>query len=202
MKHSVLIAATLASLLLVPGRPHAAEALKPLPGFGNIPFGASADNALQLNNGNGVFTRNGDRSATLAYPTLIAGLNFQVTQNFDTNGRATNAILSYTSHEAPNACIPRFNYMLHLLEDRYGKASSAPPATHEETGGMTTDRYPIEFAFADKAAIKAQVTVIFPTPTPASTSSQGTSGQAAAPAIPPDCRITLEYLPQGWAASF
>lgn len=173
----------------------AAESLK---GFGNIPFGTSSDDALRLNNGNGTMTKGTDRTAILVYKVVVAGLDFQVSQNFDPNGRATKATLNYSSLEQPNACIGRFDYVLNLLTQQYGKPSSAPAARREDIGETSHDHYAFEYAMKDNSAIKAQLEVSYPKQRP----SEAKSGGAAAKAqqTPPGCRIALDYLPPGWVS--
>ncbi|HLI10919.1 MAG TPA: hypothetical protein VKY65_04915 [Alphaproteobacteria bacterium] len=194
-------AALIVALLLAPGFGRAA-APEPLNGFGNIPFGSAADSALRLNNGNGTLTKNGDRTSTLAYSALVAGLDFQVVQNYDAQGRATNARLSYSSLERADNCTARFQYVLNLIVQRYGKPTSIPAPRHEDSGGTSFDRYPYEFALANKTAIRAELEVSYPTPKPEAASGKGPSaaGAGAGATPPPGCRITLDYLPAGWAA--
>src|SRR5579875_769525 len=182
-------AALIVALLLAPGFVWAA-APEPLNGFGNIPFG------------NGTLTKNGDRTSTLAYSALVAGLDFQVVQNYDAQGRATNARLSYSSLERADNCTARFQYVLNLIVQRYGKPTSIPAPRHEDSGGTSFDRYPYEFALANKTAIRAELEVSYPTPKPEAASGKGPSaaGAGAGATPPPGCRITLDYLPAGWAA--
>jgi hypothetical protein len=189
-------ALALAMLLAEPGaatEPPRSEALK---GFGNIPFGASSDDALKLNNGNGALAKSGDRIAALVYMAVVAGLDFQVVQNFDANGRATKATLSYNSVEQPNACVGRFDYVLNLLTSQYGKPTSAPAARHEEIGATAFDYYPFEFAMKENSGIKAQLEVSYPKRV-ASDAKAAAKGNAQA-AASPGCKITLDYLPPGW----
>ena len=185
----------------VPEAPH---------GFGNIPFGAKKDKALDLNAGNGHMTDNADKTATLTYSTLVAGVSFDVAQNFDTDGKATDAKLTYQTREQNNACIDRFNYVLQLLSARYGKPRTPPALRREDAGGTRTDAYTVEFAFADHTAIKAEVTTTGPVPQPAGGAGGGQAqggqagqgGQGGARAAGTTCGITLQYLPPGWIANF
>jgi hypothetical protein len=194
-------AAILAVISGVPGR--AASGPDSPHGFGNIPFGAKKDKALDLNAGNGRLVDNPDKTATLAYTTLIAGISFDVAQNFDPDGKAIDAKLTYQTREATNACIDRFNFVLSQLTLRYGKPRSPPALRREDAAPLRTDAYTVEFAFPDQAAIKAEVTTGYPLPqsSGAAGGAQGQAGQPAA-AAGTTCGITLQYLPPGWIARF
>ena len=172
-------------------------------GFGNIPFGAQKDKALDLNAGNGQLTDNPDKTATLTYTTLVAGIAFNVAQNFDADGRATDVRLTYQTKEENNACIDRFNFVLAQLTSRYGRPKTPTVLRREDSAGQRTDDYSIEFAFTDKAAIKADIKTSFPLPQKgaAATPAAAPGGGAAAAPVS-DCQISLQYLPPGWTANF
>ncbi len=213
----VLAAALFAALIaLAPGSADAAALAAPVPaqvpappaGFGNIPFGTSKQDALKLNAGNGTMTDLPDKSATFAYDTLVAGMPFQVVQNFDTAGRAVDVQLTYSSHEDNGACVGRYNFVLAKLGHRYGRPTTLPTLRREDSATIRSDSYLVEFAFANGAAISATMTSAYPL-TP-STSAKGTGAAAPAPAAPAggaappaeDCEVTLHYLPPRWATGF
>ena len=169
-------------------------------GFGNIPFGANKDKALDLNAGNGHMTDNPDKTATLTYTTLVAGLSFDVAQNFDLDGKAIDVTLTYSTHEQTNACIDRFNFVLQQLTTRYGKPRSPPALRREDAAPTRTDVYTVDFVFPDHAAIKAQLTAGYALPQAAA--AAGAAPAAGAAAAGPSCGITLQYLPPRWIAQF
>jgi hypothetical protein len=180
---------------------------EPPTGFGNIPFGAKKEQALGLNAGNGRLADNADKSATLSYSTMIAGLSFDVAQNFDPDGKAIDAKLTYQTREHTDACIGRFNYVLNLLNERYGKPRIPPVLRREEASGTRTDNYTVEYAFATGAAIKADAKTSYPTPQPSGAQAAGQTAGAAAPAgagqaADSSCGIILQYMPPGWTTHF
>lgn len=196
-------AATFAAALLAAAGAEAAAPAAPN-GFGNIPFGASKDKALELNAGNGTLSNNPDKTATLSYSIMIAGLTFAVVQNFDIDGKATDANLTYNSREDMQACIDRLNFVLEHLNKRYGKPTVPMVTRHEDAGSTRTDLYTFQYAFANRAGIKAEAQAIYPLPP-----KPGAGGNAGAPAPAPaagggtsSCRVSLQYLPPLWIAHF
>jgi hypothetical protein len=192
-------AALFAALSAAPGQ--AASGPESPRGFGNIPFGAKKERALDLNAGNGRLTENPDKTATFTYTMLVSGLAFDVAQNFDQDGKAIDVKLTYSSRELGNVCIDRFNYVLQQLNARYGKPRAPPALRREDAGGVRTDVYSVEFVFADQAAIKADVTTGYALPQPAG-GAGAAPAQPAAAGVGPSCGIALQYLPPRWIAQF
>jgi hypothetical protein len=189
--------------ILVAAAGSIASAGEPPAGFGNIPFGAKKDQALGLNAGNGRLADNADKSATLSYTTMIAGLSFDVAQNFDPDGKAIDAKLTYQTREHMTACVDRFNYVLNLLNERYGKPRLAPVLRREQTSSTRNDNYTVEYAFTNGAAIKADAKISYPAPQAAGGQAAGGAAAAgAAPAAETACGITLQYLPPRWTTHF
>lgn len=215
----LLSGAALLALLLALLPSHADAARKAVPaapitaapppaGFGNIPFGTPKQDALRLNAGNGTMTEGPDKSASFTYGTLVAGMPFQVVQNFDTAGRAVDVRLTYTSAEDNGACVERYNFVLSKLGRRYGRPTAMPVLRREDSASTRSDSYLVEYAFANGAAISAVMKSTYPlTPTSAKGKKappppgSGASAQGAAP-IGDGCDITLHYLPPHWTARF
>ena len=206
MRPSLVLPLTLAAAIC--GAP--ALAASPPEGFGNIPFGSSKDKALTLNAGNGTLADNPDKTATLSYNIMVAGLPFSVSQNFDADGRATDATLTYSSREDMPACIGRLNYILDKVNQRYGRPTLPVVSRHEDANGTRTDFYTVQYTFANKAGIKAAAQAAYPTPAPAGgggNAAGGGAGGGAAPAAAAgggttSCQVTLQYLPPLWIAHF
>ncbi|MEQ8344514.1 MAG: hypothetical protein RIB84_25295 [Sneathiellaceae bacterium] len=158
-------------------------------GFGSIPFGTEADAALALNNGNGTLTYAAQGPATFRYPVVLAGLQFQVTQNFDDDNRAIDAQAVYTSGEVARSCVARFNFLLNGLNSRYGPPTVVPDVLQENRGGNLVSLYAAQYDFSDRTSIRGTVETTAP-------------ADAAAAAAGTNCRIVLHYYPPGWLATY
>ncbi|HUN42117.1 MAG TPA: hypothetical protein VMU81_17660 [Acetobacteraceae bacterium] len=154
-------------------------------GFGNIPYGSSSEDAIRLNHGNGEIVQN-NGPPILTYRTSIQGMTFNVTQNYDKNHKAVDAIVVSTTTESGQDCIAQFNYVLALLQSTYGEAGSAP--LQEQTGGNGVS-YKVLFEFNRSDGIEAELT------------AAGTGGSATGSGAGP-CTIRLHYLPPGWVGHF
>ncbi|MDR3535243.1 MAG: hypothetical protein P4L71_01960 [Acetobacteraceae bacterium] len=159
-------------------------------GFGNLPYGSSADDAVQLNRYNGRLVPNG-KSAVMTYSVEILGLTFQVTQNYDSGRKATDAVATTSSVETTTACAARFNFILNALQANYGNPTAGPLASHDATG--TADTYTVLFEFSKQDGIEAVATTPSGGANPAAA-----AGSAATPPPRGPCDIRLHYLPPGW----
>jgi len=168
-----------------PAYPHR-DAAPPI-GFGNIPFGTEANAVLALNNGNGTLVFPGQGPAVFRYGVVLAGLQFQVTQNFDDDNRAINAQALYASGEEQRSCIARFNYILAGLNARYGPPTVIPDVVQELRGGNVVGSYAAQYDFNDRTSIRATVETLVPV------EAGGAGG---------NCQIALNYYPPGWLATF
>lgn len=174
-----------ASERATPSHPHR-EAAPPI-GFGSIPFGTQANAVLALNNGNGNLVFPPQGPATFRYPVVLAGLQFQVTQNFDDDNRAINALAVYASGEDQRSCVARFNYILAGLNARYGPPTVIPDVVQEVRGGNVVGSYAAQYDFNDRTSIRATVETTVPA------EAGGAGG---------NCQIALNYYPPGWLAGF
>lgn len=163
-------------------------------GFGNIPYGSSSEDAVRLNRGNGEVVHSGG-PPVFTYRTSIQGLTFDVTQNYDKNSKAVDAIAVSTSVESPLACVARSNYVLRLLQATYGQSGTAP--LRSSAGGGEVE-YTVLFKFSQNDGIEAQLTSPDPAGAATGSTSTGNSGGAA----PGPCTIRLHYLPPGWVGHF
>lgn len=171
-------------------------------GFGNIPFGTSSEDALRRNNGNGKLLKPEDAPARLTYTSMLSGLEFRVVQNFDSEDRASDAKLTYSSKEKPVACVDRFNYVLAHLTGEYGLPTSAPAMRREANGGSTVDRHAFQFSFRNRSGIRAELQTTYPTPAPAASSGGGQPAAQGGGSPNYGCQVTLHYLPPGWVGRF
>jgi hypothetical protein len=163
-------------------------------GFGNIPYGSASNEAVRLNHGNGVVTSRNE-VPVLTYQTKIQGLTFDVTQNYDKNRRAVDALALSTSLEPARACVARFNHVLALLQTTYGQSGSAPLQSRTSQGHI---KYTVLIQFSRNDGIEAELTSIDPN---SSTSGPGPTGKRSNSA-PGPCVIRLHYLPPGWVGHF
>lgn len=183
--------------------PASAEPAQSPQGFGNIPFGSPKEKALALNAGNGQMSENPDKTATLSYSTVVAGISFDVAQNFDREGRATDAKLTYSTREQSNACVDRFNFVLAQLSQRYGKPQAPTVSRREDASGARSDYYTIAFTFADQSAVKADMKDTYPPQAPGGAAKGGAAPAGAAGGDTVSaCEITLQYLPPRWTTHF
>lgn len=171
------------------------------PGFGNLPYGSSADDAVRLNRHNGRLVSNSSTSV-MTYNTEVLGLTFQVTQNYDSDRKATDAIATTSSTETGAVCVARFNFVLKALQAQYGSPTAGPLDSHDATG--TADTYTVLFEFNQQDGIEAVATTPGSSAKPAAAATGGSaaaggsaSTSAGAPPLGP-CSIRLHYLPAGW----
>jgi hypothetical protein len=162
-------------------------------GFGNIPYGSSSTEAVKLNHGNGVITSKNDVPA-LTYRTKIQGLTFDVTQNYDKNRKAVDALALSTSLEPARSCVARFNHVLASLQTTYGQSGSSPLQSRTVQGDI---KYTVLFHFSGNNGIEAELTTGDPSISAPRTSPTVRRGSSASP-----CVIRLHYLPPGWVGRF
>ena len=155
---------------------------------------ARATRPSELNHGNGVVTSRNE-VPVLTYQTKIQGLTFDVTQNYDKNRRAVDALALSTSLEPARACVARFNHVLALLQTTYGQSGSAPLQSRTSQGHI---KYTVLIQFSRHDGIEAELTSIDPN---SSTSGPGPTGKRSNSA-PGPCVIRLHYLPPGWVGHF
>ena len=161
-------------------------------GFGNLPYGSSSDDAVELNRHNGRLVLNGT-TYVMTYSTELLGLTFEVTQNYDSERKAIDAIATMSSTETNIVCISRFNIFLNALQANYGSPTTNPIASHDAAGA--SDTYTVMFEFNKQDGIEAAVT----TPgdaKPGGGAAAGSAGTGDTPRGP--CNIRLHYLPAGW----
>ena len=184
--------AVLALGTLLPLSTAAVEDLPPvLPGFGAIPFGADIDSAQLTSNYRGKLTITGkdrkDRSGSMRYSAVVAGLEFNVEHKFNSLGRAAEALLTHQSDQSRVDCYARFNGILAALQNEYRiMPSVADPLV--QLKDVRSEEVVADFRFAKDAGIQARLRVL--------TATKGaslTSGQS--------CQITLTYGPPGWLVS-
>jgi hypothetical protein len=162
-------------------------------GFGNIPYGSSSAEAVRLNHGNGVVTSRNE-VPVLTYRTKIQGLTFDVTQNYDKNRRAVDALAISNSLEPARACVARFNHILALLQTTYGQSGSPPRHSRTDQGQM---KYTVLIQFSRNDGIEAELTS-GGSSSAHSTDPTGKRGNNNAGS----CLIRLHYLPPGWVGHF
>lgn len=171
----------------------AAEDLPPvLPGFGAIPFGSDIDSAQFASNYRGKLTITGkdrkDRSGSMRYSALVAGLEFNVEHKFNSLGRAAEALLTHQSDQSRVDCYARFNGILVALQNEYRiMPSVADPLLQLKE--VRSEEVVADFRFAKDAGIQARLRVLM-----AAKGASLTSGQS--------CQITLTYGPPGWLVTW
>jgi hypothetical protein len=162
-------------------------------GFGNIPYGSPAEQALALNRGNGQLVRN-NGSTVMAYTTDILGMTFQVIQNYDKDSKAVDAVATSTSQQVPTACIAQYNYVLRVLQSEYGKPATPPiDSDVSAAAGAHETKYVVLFEFDRHDGIEAGLTA------PDSPAAAPAAGGGPAPG---PCTLSLHYLPPGWVGHF
>jgi hypothetical protein len=166
-------------------------------GFGNIPYGSSADDAVRLNHGNGTVVHN-DGPPILTYSTNIQGMTFSVTQYYDKSGKAVDAIAVSTSTESTETCVARFNYVLSLLQTTYREPGSAPFQERTVSGEVS---YGVLFEFDRSDGIEAKLTAAGPAASTGSSTGTASAGNGGSSATG-QCSIRLHYLPPGWVGHF
>lgn len=164
-------------------------------GFGNIPFGSSSQDAVRLNHGNGQMIRDSDRPI-LTYRMSIQGLKFDVTQNYDQNGKAVDAIALSMLMDMPRDCIARFNHVLALLQGTYGQSGSTPLKSRVDEKNI---KYSVLFQFNRNAGIEAEVTSA--DPNSGAPLAGGRAGGNRNSNGLGRCSIRLHYLPPGWTGN-
>jgi hypothetical protein len=159
-------------------------------GFGNLPYGSSSNDAVQLNRHNGRLVLGGT-THIMSYSTVILGLTFNVTQNYDSDRKATDAIATTSSVETNAVCLSRFNVILNALGATYGSSTTGPLASHDAAGA--SDTYTVMFEFNKQDGIEAAVTTLANDSKPGATAAPGSGDTPRGP-----CNIRLHYLPAGW----
>jgi hypothetical protein len=195
----------LLAAVLVAGAGHfgfAAEMHRGPTGFGNIPYGSSSDDAIRLNHGNGRISQAGAKPV-MAYKITVLGLTFEVTQNYNADRKAVDALAVSSFTDTYISCVAQFNYVLDLLQSRYGRPAAGPLNGHDVSGGKTRT-YTVPFEFDRQDGIQAKL--ISPDPdTAIKNGGQGGSSSSSAsssPSASSPCIIQLHYLPPGWVGHF